>query len=828
MSNTCIEIFEPVSGPGVADIGTAPVTSAAVLTVSPTALQFSSSAGGESPAPHFLTVTPSGAGSSNFNVLLDGGSSGSAPPSFLSVAPLSGTSPVTLTVSATPGSLQAGTYSGRILISNPADTSNTGPSTVSVNLKVDASKPQQLTVSPIMLRFNARPGAPGLLVQDLLVSNPGSGSLSFNTSATSGISWISAVTPNSAQAAPDAPVPVQVQVNTSGLAIGSYHDTIHITSAAGNIDVPVSLFISTAGPVLGVSPTGFFFHARQSAGSSAVGSVEILNLGDPGSTVKWTASMVSGSEWLNLFFPSGTVTPATPGVMLLGVAPNATQLPLGPHYALIKIADSDALNSPQFVSAVLNIEPDSVAPSPNLTPGGLFFTTPSGGAAPGAKEVTINTSSATAVAFRVTTATTDQEPWLFATPSSGNATGQSAGTLSVSVDPTGLAAGIYTGRVNVSIGQTLESVNVTFVVQATGGSSAVSKLHPQVSCAASKLAITENGLVNNFAVPAGWPATLIVQLNNDCGSLVTNGSVAASFSNGDAPLALVGDSLGNYSASWQPSAVTPQMVVTLNATSGALQPATAKLFGGIAQNQTPPPTLGQGGTVNNSNPLLDGPLSPGTVAAAYGTGLAPALVNTDILPLPTIFNNTFAMVGSVRAPLYSLSSGQIDIQIPYEVTATQQVPIVVSVNNALSVPITLNIVPAAPGVLSANDGPASPVQNGAHIIAQHLNGSRVDSGSPGKVGEFLVMYLVGLGATDNPVPSGQPALANPLSNVLAKPTVTVDSLPSNVIFAGLTPGFVGLYQIDFQVPTGVHSGDVEVDVVQNGIAANPTKLAVSQ
>ena len=337
LSNNCIEIFEPVSGPGVADIGTAPVTGAAILTVSPAALQFSSTAGGESPAPHLLTVTPSGSGSSNFNVTLDGGSSGSAPPSFLSVAPLSGTSPVTLTVSATPGSLQAGTYSGRILISNPADTSNTGPSTVSVNLKVDASKPQQLTVSPTMLRFNARSGAPGLLAQDLLVSNPGSGSLTFNTSATGGSSWISAITPNSAQAAPDAPVPVQVQVNTSGLAIGSYHDTIHITSAAGNIDVPVSLFISAAGPVLGVSPTGFFFHARQSAGSSAVGSVEILNLGDPGSTVKWTASLVSGSEWLNLFFPSGTVTPATPGVMLLGIAPTATQLPLGPHYALIKI-----------------------------------------------------------------------------------------------------------------------------------------------------------------------------------------------------------------------------------------------------------------------------------------------------------------------------------------------------------------------------------------------------------------------------------------------------------------------------------------------------------
>ena len=66
----------------------------------------------------------------------------------------------------------------------------------------------------------------------------------------------------------------------------------------------------------------------------------------------------------------------------------------------------------------------------------------------------------------------------------------------------------------------------------------------------------------------------------------------ASFSNGDPPLNLAGDSLGNYSATWQPGGVNANMVVTLNATLGSLQPATAKLYGGIAPNQTPPPTLG--------------------------------------------------------------------------------------------------------------------------------------------------------------------------------------------------------------------------------------------
>ncbi len=336
----------------------------------------------------------------------------------------------------------------------------------------------------------------------------------------------------------------------------------------------------------------------------------------------------------------------------------------------------------------------------------------------------------------------------------------------MSVDPTGLAAGIYSGDVNVSIGSLLQSVNVTFVVQpASSFERHHRRLRPQAAgCTASKLAITETGLANNFAVPAGWPATLIVQLNDDCADPVTNGNVVASFSNGDAPLNLAGDSLGNYSATWQPGGVNANMVVTLNATAGALQPATAKLYGGIAQNPTPPPTIAPGGTLNNLNPVVGAPLAPGTIAQVYGSGLASAAVSTGELPLPTTFNNTFALVGPAQAPLYFLSNGQINIQIPYEATATQQIPIVLSVNNALTLPLMLNIVPSSPGVLSADDGPRRPaVQNGAHIIAQHsANFSLVSSSSPAKPGEYLVMYLVGLGATNPSVASGAATPTSPL------------------------------------------------------------------
>jgi uncharacterized protein (TIGR03437 family) len=799
-----------------------------LLQVSPLSLTFNAVFEGNPPLTQAISVVP-GSGATppaNFNVLIDGGASNPAVPSWISVSPTSGAAPAGLVVNVNQAGLAAGPYSARIRVLD----SNSLPTDVSVLLNV-SSPAQQLTVSPSLLRFGARAAAPGVLVEDLLVSNAGAGTLAFNASVVGGSSWIAGISPSSGQATLNTPVFLQVQVNTSGLQVGSYHDTIQLASSTGNIDIPISVFVAAGGPLLAVNTTGVLFQSRQSASSSVTNNIEILNIGDPNSTVNWTASLVAGSNWLSLASPSGTATPAAPGVLSLSLAPNARQLTAGPYYALIKIADSNSLNSPQFVIAVLNLEPDSTAPSPYVSPAGVFLTAPPTltGAAPTA-QVLVNTSSLSPVPFQAAT-TTSQGSWLSATPSSGNADGQTPGQITISANPTGLNPGIYTGNVSVSISQVLQSVNVTFVVSPAAASNASSRPRPEASsCTPSTLAITETGLANNFAVPAGWPATLIVQLNDDCGSLVPNGNVVANFSNGDAPLALVGDSLGNYSATWQPGAVNSEMVVTLNATAGALQPATAKLYGGIAQNQTPPPTLAPGGTVSDFNPLSGAAVAPGIIAQVYGSGLAVSPVSTGILPLPALFNNTFAQAGDYQAPLYFLSNDQLNVQIPAELVASQQLPMLISVNNALTLPITLDIVPAAPGVLSAFDGPTPPsVQNGAHIAAQHLNGSSVTSASPGNPGEYLVMYLAGLGATKPSVPSGMPAPGPPatLATVVLTPTVTVDNLPSKILFAGLTPTFVGLYQIDFQVPTGAHSGEDVVTVTQNGIAANPTLLPVS-
>ena len=83
-----------------------------------------------------------------------------------------------------------------------------------------------------------------------------------------------------------------------------------------------------------------------------------------------------------------------------------------------------------------------------------------------------------------------------------------------------------------------------------------------------------------------------------------------------------------------------------------------------------------------------------------------------------------------------------------------------------------------------------------------------------------------MGATNPVVASGDPTPGQVVpSNV--QPTLTVDGTGAFVGYAGLTPGGVGLYQINFIVPPGARSGNLNLVVMQNGMPANTTTLPVS-
>ncbi len=110
------------------------------------------------------------------------------------------------------------------------------------------------------------------------------------------------------------------------------------------------------------------------------------------------------------------------------------------------------------------------------------------------------------------------------------------------------------------------------------------------------------------------------------------------------------------------------------------------------------------------------------------------------------------------------------------------------------------------------------------IIAQHATDfSLVLPASPAKPGETLIIYLAGLGAAANQPASGSPAPAPPTDPKIPA-TLTLNGSVVQPSFIGLTPGTVGLYQINFVVPDGTPDGSLTLGVAQSGVASNVTKF----
>ena len=98
---------------------------------------------------------------------------------------------------------------------------------------------------------------------------------------------------------------------------------------------------------------------------------------------------------------------------------------------------------------------------------------------------------------------------------------------------------------------------------------------------------------------------------------------------------------------------------------------------------------------------------------------------------------------------------------------------------------------------------------------------------PAKIGEFVSIYATGLGDVTNRPALGSASPGNPLARTLATPAVTIGGVPATVSFSGLAPGFVGLYQINAQVPAGILTGpDIPIGLTIGGVASNAASIAV--
>jgi uncharacterized protein (TIGR03437 family) len=780
---------------------------APLLQVSALALDFEGQAGGDAPPSQSIAIISTNSGPVNYAVKVDGGPVSTTAPAWITVKPSGGSTPGRLTVTADPGNFQAGTYPAGIHITVPGNLSQ---STIDISVTFNiAPRGPQLEVFPSVLKFASRAQVTSQLSQPIMLhNNGGGGGLPFTVAVAGKSNWITSVAPNVGQTVADSMTVLQVQVNTAGLAVGHYRDVVQISWLGGIAQVPVVLFVSDAGPILDVSAKGLRFIGVAGSGNASTRQVKVLNRGDPASSVHWAADLQSGGEWLNILTPSGLASTSVPGILALQPGPNVAGLPAGPRYALVRVQDPAALNSPQYVAAVFDIAANTASPAPNASPAGLVFTLPAGSRQSFTNVLNVEAASNAAVTFQASASTSDGTSWLSVTPVSGSASSLSPGAINITANTGNLNGGIYTGEVDVAIGSLLKTISVTFVV--TNQTFAV--------CTPTRVSVTPLALTTHFSIPSGFPAVLSAQITDDCGNPVSGANVFASFTNQDPAVVLLPDGgAGTYSAAWAPGASSQQMNVTFHVVSGGLLPASATLIGDVLQNSVP--ALATNGTLNNLNTLIGGALSPGDVAQVFGSNLSTTTGSTVNVPLVRTFNGTDLRIGGLDAPLFYVSGGQLTAQIPAELAANRQYSVIGIVNGQLTLPDTIDLNPVSPGIAVLADG---------SLIAQHGDFSLVTSQNPAHRGEELVMYLVGMGATNPAVGSGQPAPgAEPLARPLAAPTVTIDNLPAQVAFAGMTPGGVGLFQINFIVPAAARTGvPLNVVVTQAGVAANLTTLTV--
>lgn len=184
------------------------------------------------------------------------------------------------------------------------------------------------------------------------------------------------------------------------------------------------------------------------------------------------------------------------------------------------------------------------------------------------------------------------------------------------------------------------------------------------------------------------------------------------------------------------------------------------------------------------------PISPGEFIALFGTGLAKSL-QVAAPPYPPSLNGVSVQINGKPAPIYFVSTGQINCLVPYASTGTTAT-ITVTNGSTTSNTVTVPLAATAPGIYSIG-------QNGIGAGAiQHANYSLVNAASPAIGGETVLVYLTGMGVVNTAVADG--AGAPGADNTASQPTVLVGGLQGTVGYSGLAPGYPGLYQMNVTLP----------------------------
>jgi uncharacterized protein (TIGR03437 family) len=245
------------------------------------------------------------------------------------------------------------------------------------------------------------------------------------------------------------------------------------------------------------------------------------------------------------------------------------------------------------------------------------------------------------------------------------------------------------------------------------------------------------------------------------------------------------------------------------------------------------PVVAQGGVLNGASFVKGQAVAPGSLVSIFGTSLAAGNALANTIPLSTTLSNVSVTFNGIAAPLSGVfhdpvNGDQINAQLPWEVTAGTANVVVKNGNNS-SAPVSVSVGPS-PGIFVFGTQ-AIAYGNSDGIIAAANGAIQGLTTHPAKINDptTLVILATGLGPVNPPLQTGNIVTDGQVHNTTTTPVVTVGGVQAQVFFSGMTPQFVGVYQINIIIAPGTPTGNaVPLQISMGGVTTpNNVTIAVS-
>ena len=298
-----------------------------------------------------------------------------------------------------------------------------------------------------------------------------------------------------------------------------------------------------------------------------------------------------------------------------------------------------------------------------------------------------------------------------------------------------------------------------------------------------------------------------LQLHDQNDTSVTIGSATVPNGSGGMTKLSLNSGLSAYSEILPAGAPISFQVAPAN--SGTVQNAIQSLSAttSLAAIVKPGPSINPRGVIPGAGPApfpLD--VAPGAYVSIYGSNLAGSTIMAT-QPYPIQLGDVQVLVDGVTQPIVYVSPAQINFVYANSRPGLTQLTVK---NSTGQQSVNVRVAPAVPGIFLLDSNLAAAAVNG-------LTGAVVNQQAPLNAGDFMALFLTGLGAT-SPV--------NGLDYAVVQPTVSVGGQDCKVTYAGRAPSFAGLDQINCRVPSGVTGTQVSVLVNSGGRLSNTAFVVV--